>query len=434
MTIKFFTIAFLALGAPSIPLVRAAFDKDTSFIIPDWDKKNNEGENVGRPGPLLWSQSNATVGSKCYYNFADADPYRNAPENFVSRNGATKSDLDSMICAGQADPVVKEMDGDSGGPVLIKDASKPSGYLQVAVNGGSFAADEMWSEYVGFYVATHWKTVSPWLTKILAGDLAGAKAMTCASLGGPTLPNPNPRCMMGSCGRRRALLDVDNVGAVGSSRRRNLLLQGGKLTTPTDLPFMTTEGGIFGGGWNTGVLTGGSLTAVPSSDAMVFDNGCTGTLIAKNLILHAAHCDVPNAQELFWPGAWNASAIGEYDNYKKVVKFSERIIHPCYPAVGEWDTKPMEDISVVVLAKDVAGISPVSVALTEADTPNYPVDAYVAGWGHYCNTRLDDQSTCGPLPLKAYATHAAAAGTTSGAAPVAAMFATVTSCLMSAIM
>ena len=199
-------------------------------------------------------------GSRCYENFFTTEQHR-VPDAIVQRTGIAASDLDSLICAGQPDPVTKEQDGDSGGPVLVTVASE---YVQVAVNTGSWASDELISSgpgdfsYVGLYTAINWHTIMPWFTKILAGDYAGAKAMTCTELGGPTMPRG------GRMARTRRQLE---------SRRLIQAESPGGTAGRTHLPFMTATGTVYGGGWVDSILgrngaTRGTRDPGPWNDPM----------------------------------------------------------------------------------------------------------------------------------------------------------------------
>jgi hypothetical protein len=163
---------------------------------------------------------------------------------------------------------------------------------------------------------------------------------------------------------------------------RKLLVAGGSTAVAAELPFMVSEGQIYGGGWNENVLTGGDLDSNPT-DEMFLSNGCTGTLIANNVVLHAAHCSAaPNTlQKHYLIGAFNISEI--FDNYRNVDTYQEKITHPCY----NFNTGPVEDVEVVILKKKWNNIKPVQV-VQRSDSIPYPADSVFAGWGYYCNTYM----------------------------------------------
>ena len=121
--------AFVALGL-LVAVTRAGdFNAATSFIKPSIDQYNFEGtQPVGRPAPLQRGAAVLLPGSRCFANFATKDGrtgqsytddvvkgYDHTTGNSYPFN---KADLDGIVCAGQADPAVKEMNGDSGGPAL----------------------------------------------------------------------------------------------------------------------------------------------------------------------------------------------------------------------------------------------------------------------------------------------------------------------------
>jgi hypothetical protein len=370
----------------SISLVVADFSASYSYIKPEIDKGTTTAP-VGSPTTLQWANATTTLGSDCYQKWADHG-VRGTPDEIVNMYSIDKTHLDAVLCVGQPEPVVKEMDGDSGGPVLVKKKDEV-GYTQIGVNGGMWAADELWSNagsagtgysmgttHMGFYVNLQWRTIAPWLAKILSGDLVGAKAMTCAELGGPTLSNNSGKK------RNRKLLYTPAGAKINDRTSRKLLVAGGSTAVAAELPFMVSEGQIYGGGWNENVLTGGDLDSNPT-DEMFLSNGCTGTLIANNVVLHAAHCSAaPNTlQKHYLIGAFNISEI--FDNYRNVDTYQEKITHPCY----NFNTGPVEDVEVVILKKKWNNIKPVQV-VQRSDSIPYPADSVFAGWGYYCNTYM----------------------------------------------
>ena len=139
---------------------------------------------------------------------------------------------DAILCVGKAVGNAREQNGDSGGAVYVP-VGPDKTLVQAGIVTGSYFADEFGSwapsrefeqvgaKYIGSYTRTDWPTIKPWLAKILAGDIAGAKAMTCASLGGMTLPNPNPNRNR----RRRQLVEEQPQAAAPAhtpSTRRSL--------------------------------------------------------------------------------------------------------------------------------------------------------------------------------------------------------------------
>jgi len=132
---------------------------------------------VGSPTTLQWANATTTLGSDCYQKWADHG-VRRTPDEIVNMYSIDKTHLDTVLCVGQPEPVVKEMDGDSGGPVLVK-KNDEVGCTQIGVNGGMWAADELWSyagsagtgysmgtTHMSFYVNLQWRTIAPWLAKM----------------------------------------------------------------------------------------------------------------------------------------------------------------------------------------------------------------------------------------------------------------------------
>ena len=150
-----------------------------------------DGNGDGLPEVLRTAQVVVNDGPRCGNNFASSrsdETYLNI-RNHVHPPLSSNDDYPSAIlCQCQAVSNTKEQDGDSGGPLMILDGST---HVQIGVNTASYAADaarsnddSIYDNYIGFYTRVDHSTIKPWLEKILAGDLAGAKAMTCTSLGG----------------------------------------------------------------------------------------------------------------------------------------------------------------------------------------------------------------------------------------------------------
>merc|ERR1711865_396377 len=140
--------------------------------------------------------------------------------------------------------------------------------------------------HIGYYTAVDWKTIKPWLTKILAGDIAGAEAMTCAELGGPT----------GASKKTRRLSNPVKAAAAGPSYVDRTLLSGPTTqATSGEYPWVTSFG------YNI------------KADGGVWSAGCDGSLVAKNLVLTAAHrfeySDFTKGDAYIWPNAYNFSSI-----------------------------------------------------------------------------------------------------------------------------
>lgn len=302
-------------------------------------------------------------------------------QNLLSYNKEKNRATDSIICVGQAKNNIKEQDGDSGGPLLTKVGSD---YVQIGVNTGSAFADGMRDSgkpgdtHIGFYTAVNWKTIKPWLEKILEGNIAEAEAMTCASLGGPTAP------------QTRRLRSEEE----GTRSERQLLQKRTLLSGPTtqasagEYPYMTTFGTLHTGNG-------------------IWEAGCDGTVINSNTILTAAHCfeyDEFKTNAGIWPGAFNFTAVSKYTaNFSKATKV---LRHPCYTlanggspaclsAGGCMSTnKPSEDIAVAILEKNTTA-TPVKLlgyGSYASTTLTFPVTTTMAGWGRYCDPALDNSA------------------------------------------
>ena len=326
-------------------------------------------------------------GSRCGENFNLAVP--------PAENGRN---TDAMLCVGRPKDDAKEQDGDSGGPVFTEiDGVR----VQIGVNTGSYPADEFRSSsgtrsgnpgdsHIGYYTRVDWPTIKPWLTKILAGDFVGAKAMTCAELGGKTSPNPNPK-------KRRRHLNQKEKSKITPVTRRDLISGTTKQATSGQFPSLTSMGNYYD-------LDG----------KFVWEPGCDGSLIKSNVYLAAAHCfsntemKTDRNQMRVWPGAWNL--VDPEPSSSKFRFASEIIRHPCYelknyPACLESksncndESKPMEDIAVAILVTDANAGSAVQHLLgqgTYASTKlEFPVMTTIAGWGRYCDPQADkDPSKC----------------------------------------
>jgi len=362
------------------------------------------------PGPIKSDIDSIGKGTPDKPRFADNIPVypgSRCGENFGLRPPPATHGLntDAMLCVGRPKNDAKEQDGDSGGPVF----TMVNGVrVQIGVNTGSYPADEFRSSgtaagnpgntHIGYYTRVDWPTIKPWLTKILAGDFVGAKAMTCAGLGGKTSPNPNP-------GNRRLSKIKTNVVKVKTKTktkkiRRRDLISGDGASTATDgqFPSLATMGNYY-----------------DSGGSKVWEPGCDGSLIKSNVYLAAAHCftstemKTDRNQMRVWPGAWN---LADPEPSASKFRFATEIIrHPCYtmpvnyPACLESqpncndDSKPMEDIAVAILTSDVSSGTAVTPLLGQgtyaSTTLTFPVMGTIAGWGRYCDPDADsDPSKC----------------------------------------
>ena len=361
------------------------------------------------PGPIKSDIDSIGKGTPDKPRFADNMPVypgSRCGENFGLRPPPVTNGLNTnaMLCVGRPTNDAKEQDGDSGGPVFIKVGGV---HVQIGVNTGSYPADEFRSSgtaagnpgdsHIGYYTRVDWPTIKPWLTKILAGDFVGAKAMTCAELGGKTSPNPNP-------GNRRLSKSKTKTQKVKvKTKTKNIrrdLISGDGASTATDgqFPSLVTQGNYYD--------IGGSK---------VWEPGCDGTLIKSNVYLAAAHCftstemKTDRNQMRVWPGAWN---LANPEPSASKFRFATEIIrHPCYtmptnyPACLESqpncndDSKPMEDIAVAILASDASSGTAVTPLLGQgtyaSTTLTFPVMGTIAGWGRYCDPKADsDPSKC----------------------------------------
>ena len=335
------------------------------------------------PPPPLYPPPRVYPGTRCGENFG--------------LTAFAPAKTDALLCVGRPKTNAKEQDGDSGGPVFT---TINGVRVQIGVNTGSYAADEMRSYggvgadgYIGFYTNVAHSTIKPWLTKILAGDLAGAKAMTCSELGGPTNPNPNPPPLSSTRRRRRR------------SRRRRLISGPGafKASSGLQFPSMVSQG----------------IRVQDGNGGFAWGPGCTGTLIKDNVMLLAAHCfeynDMSSAfnQMRAWPGAYDLrTAASDPTTTVGEMRFASEIIrHPCYTVPANCiangiacrsKTKPMEDIAVAILASAVPSSVPIQPILGQGafatSTLTWPLtDGVIAGWGRYCDAKLwqnTDPSKC----------------------------------------
>ena len=242
-----------------------------------------------------------------------------------------------------------------------------------------------------------WPTIKPWLTKILAGDLAGAKAMTCAELGGKTAPDPNPRPRRRLHVQSSQKTASSSTSATSSSKRR-LISGQTKEATKNQFPALSSLGNY-----------------IKIDGTWIWDSGCDGTLIGSNVMLAAAHCyqntelKASRNQMRVWPGAW--SLLNPQASTSKFRFASEIIRHPCftltnYPGCLELNpencqdvSKPMEDIAVAILVSDASAGSVVTPLVGqgtyEKTVLEFPVMGTIAGWGRYCDPKADeDPSKC----------------------------------------
>jgi secreted trypsin-like serine protease len=120
----------------------------------------------------------------------------------------------------------------------------------------------------------------------------------------------------------------------------------------------------------TRVIGGTTVTGKTFFDCVAVGNdqdwGCSGTLIARNVVLTAGHC-ADFATRVFF--GRDVSKKG------KIVRVAERVRHPEYHQKGKHN-----DLMVLVLETAVTGVAPRSVApsgLTDAAT-----DARVVGFGN----------------------------------------------------
>merc|ERR1711865_86529 len=238
--------------------------------------------------------------------------------------------------------------------------------------------------HIGYYTAIDWKTIKPWLTKILAGDIAGAEAMTCTELGGPTAPKKS----------QRRLNTAAKAAAAGPYVDRTLLSGPTTQATSGEYPWVTSFG------YNI------------KADGGVWSAGCDGALVAKNLVLTASHCfestDFSKDDAYIWPNAYDFTKISEsQDDLRRATKI---LRHPCYTLENggvpdcyqnggcSSDNKPAEDIAVAVLAADVTSTTAYLPIFGYGDlaqeVASWPLDGSVAGFGRYCNPSFDGKTGC----------------------------------------
>jgi V8-like Glu-specific endopeptidase len=107
---------------------------------------------------------------------------------------------------------------------------------------------------------------------------------------------------------------------------------------------------------NTRITNGGPTQLFP--DCVAVGNEvrfcCTGTLIAANVVVSAAHCPVKaGCDKRIFIGA-NVAGPG------RVVDVAQSVVHPDYPASGVYD-----DLVVLILAEPVEDVAPRKIAAAE---------------------------------------------------------------------
>ena len=337
------------------------------------------------PGPIKPGIDKFSRGMPDVLRYNDGVPVypgTRCGENFGLPEPRVKTD--ALLCVGKPKGDAKEQDGDSGGPVFTEINGVR---VQIGVNTGTYAADENRNKdtpadtHIGYYTAINWNTIKPWLSKILAGDISGAKSMTCADLGGKTAPKPSSR----------RLKEVEAAADMPYHRR---LISG--VTTQASkgqFPSLTIM-----------------MQQINDNGILKPDVGCDGTLIARNVMLTAAHCftntemTAAKNQLRAWPGAYNLTDVNTQE-----FRFAQEVIrHPCfkitnYPACLESEcqdtTKPMEDIAVAILASDANASAVITPVLGQgayaSTTLSFPVTGTIAGFGRYCDPMADnDASKC----------------------------------------
>jgi len=351
--------------------------------------------NAAYPGPINGTIDADADGHPDVLRYADEMPVypgSRCGENFEINPPTGVAATDAMLCVGRPTNGAKEQDGDSGGPVFTKINGE---LVQIGVNTGTYAAD--WFRYgdpqnshIGYYTRVDWNTIKPWLETILSGDISGARAMTCAQLGGPTAPNPDRR-------DRKLQIEKTHHGL-----RRQLISGATRKALEGQFPSMVSTGNYF----------------VNNAGDGVWESGCDGTLIARNVVLLAAHCfeytrmSASENQMRLWPGAWNTTAARSHTSKMRFA--SEVLRHPCYvvpngcgDTVGCLSaTKPMEDIAVAILESDADSSVPVVSLLGQgtyaSETLAFPVISTIAGWGRYCDPAADtnpDECTMSDWPI-----------------------------------
>ena len=117
------------------------------------------------------------------------------------------------------------------------------------------------------------------------------------------------------------------------------------------------------GGFTVDYPSVGAIMHLNNDD--VLQAGCTGTLIAPNLVLTAAHCTLRQINAVYFPHAGVFSLA------------SEPIVHPDF--VPDLSRLPDADLAILVLAKAVVGIKPVKI--NDALSVVGGVEGRIVGYG-----------------------------------------------------